>query len=131
MSGKKSRDKGARFERLLVSLLRSCFPDVHRGQQAHNPRHADVEGTPFRIEAKHYAKLTYKIALDALRQAEENGERFEDDRIPIAIAKEDGKPPMVLLTLGRFIQLVERHFYAPPELADVIPIRPATEETLR
>ena len=127
MSGSKSRDKGARFERLLVSLFRACFPDVHRGQQAHNPRHADIEGTPFRIEAKHYAKLTYRIAMDALNQAEENGARFEDDRIPIAIAKEDGKDPMVLMTLRRFIQMVEKHFYAPPELADVIPIRKDTK----
>ena len=123
MGGKKSRDKGARFERFLVAAFKACFPDAHRGQQAHNPRHADVEGTPFRLEAKHYAKLTYKIALDALAQAEENGERFEDERIPIAVVKEDGKNPMVLLTLRRFIQMVEKHFYSPPELADVIPIR--------
>lgn len=128
MSGSKSRDKGARFERLIVTLLKACFPDAHRGQQAHNPRHADVEGTPFRIEAKHYAKLTYKIALDALAQAEENGERFADERIPVAVVKEDGKNPMVLLSLRRFIQMVEKHFYSPPELADVIPIRPTEED---
>lgn len=127
MSGTKSRDKGARFERLLVKLLSACFPDVHRGQQAHNPRHADVEGTPFRIEAKHYAKMTWRIALDALAQAKENGERFEDDRIPIAVAKEDGKAPLVIMTLRGFIQLVEKHFYAEPEIADVIPIRKDTK----
>ena len=123
MGGKMSRDKGARFERLLVTLLRACFPDVHRGQQAHNPRHADVEGTPFRIEAKHWARLTYTNLLNAIEQAEENGARFEDGRIPIAITKLDGSPPIVHMRLHRFIQMVEKHFYSPPELADVIPIR--------
>ena len=129
MSGSRSRDKGARFERLLVSLFKAAFPDAHRGQQAHNPRHADVEGTPFRIEAKHYAKPTYRTVTDALEQAEENGARFEDERIPIAVVKKDGDAPVVMLTLRRFLQLVERHFYSPPELADVIPIRPAEKDT--
>jgi hypothetical protein len=128
MSGSRSRDKGARFERLLVSAFKACFPDTYRGQQTHNPRHADVEGTPFRIEAKHYAKPTYKTMLDALAQAEENGERFNDPRIPIAVTKQDGKLPMVHLTLRRFIQLVEKHFFVPPDLADVIPIRPTKTE---
>lgn len=123
MSGSRSRDKGARFERLLVSAFKVCFPDTYRGQQAHNPRHADVEGTPFRIEAKHYAKPSYKTMLDALDQAEENGERFHDPRIPIAVTKQDGKLPMVHLHLSRFIQLIETHFWSPPDEADVIPIR--------
>jgi len=127
MSGSRSRDKGARFERLLVTLFKACFPDAHRGQQTHNPRHADVEGTPFRIEAKHYAKMTWRIAMDALEQAKENGKRFEDDRIPIAVAKEDGKDPLVIMTLRGFIQLVEKHFYSEPEMADVIPIRKDTK----
>lgn len=127
MSGKRSRDKGARFERFLVHTLSACFPDTHRGQQAHNPRHGDIEGTPFRIEAKNWAKLTYRNVLDAIEQAEENGKRFEDNRIPIAITKLDGSLPIVHMTLGRFIQLVEKHFYSPPEYADVIPIRPKKE----
>jgi hypothetical protein len=61
--------------------------------------------------------------LDALAQAEENGARFEDDRIPIAVAKEDNKQPVVIMSLRRFVQLVEKHFYVAPDLADVIPIR--------
>lgn len=128
MSGTRSRNKGARFERLVVAALKACFPDAHRGQQTHNPRHADVEGTPFRIECKHWAKLTYKNILDALAQAQENGRRFKDSRIPIAITKLDGALPMVHMTLRSFIQLAERHFYVEPELADVIPIRPTTED---
>ena len=128
MGGKMSRNKGARFERFLTTAFKAVFPDAHRGQQAHNPRHADVEGTPFRIEAKAYAKPTYKTMLDALNQAEENGKRFEDDRIPIAITKQDRRFPMVHLTLRGFLQLVERHFYSPPEEADVIPIRKSKGE---
>ena len=124
MSGKKSRDKGARFERFLVHALSVCFPDVHRGQQAHNPRHADIEGTPFRIEAKHWAKLTYGHLLKAMKQAEDNGAEFGDDRIPIAITKVDGELPIVHIALSRFVQMIEKHFWSPPDLADIIPIRP-------
>ncbi|HUW95961.1 MAG TPA: hypothetical protein VMW58_09240 [Anaerolineae bacterium] len=128
MGGKMSRNKGARFERFIVSALQACFPDAHRGQQAHNPRHADVEGTPFRIEAKHYAQLTYGQVLKALQQAADNGKEFGDDRIPIAITKVDRALPMVHMTLRAFVQLVERHFYSPPDLAEVVPIRAAPED---
>jgi len=128
MSGKKSRDKGARFERFLVSALQVCFPDTCRGQQAHNPRHCDVEGTPFRIEAKSWARLTYNNLLAAIDQAEENGARFNDERIPVAITKLDNSPPIVHMTLRRFIQMIETKFYSPPELADVIPIRHPEEK---
>lgn len=127
MSGKRSRDKGARFERFLVGVLKVVFPDVHRGQQSHNPRHCDVEGTPFRIEAKHWARLTYQNILDALEQAEENGQRFDDDRVPVAISKRDGEDPVVHTHLRYFLQMIEKHFYAPPELADVIPINGENE----
>lgn len=122
MSGKKSRDKGARFERFLVTALKVVYLDAHRGQQSHNPRHCDVEGTPFRIEAKSWARLTYQNVLDAIEQAEENGKRFGDDRIPVAITKLDNCKPIVHMTLRRFMQMVEKHFYSPPDLADVIPI---------
>jgi hypothetical protein len=128
MSGKKSRDKGARFERFLVLALKACFPETHRGQQAHNPRHADIEGTPFRIEAKHWARLTYKNVMQAVEQAIENGQRFNDGRIPIAITKIDGEEPLVHITLRYFLQLVEKHFWAPPIEADVIPIRETFED---
>lgn len=125
MSGKKSRDKGARFELFLEKALKVCFPDARRmgGSQARDPKYADVEGTPFRIEAKHWAKLTYKNLRDALEQAESNGQEFGDDRIPIAITKIDGTKPIVSMTLRRFLQMIETKFYSPPELADVIPIK--------
>lgn len=128
MGGKRSRDKGARFERFLVHVFKACFPDTCRGQQAHNPRHADIEGTPFRIEAKHWAKLTYKNILAALQQAEDNGQEFNDERIPVAVTKVDGQLPVVHMTLHRFVQLIEKHFWSPPDLADIIPIRPPEEE---
>ena len=123
MGGKTSRDKGARFERFLALVFKAMFPDAHRGQQSHNPRHCDIEGTPFRIEAKHWKKLTYQNVRDAAAQAEENGQRFNDDRVPIAITKRDGEEPLVHITLRYFLQLIEKHFWREPELADVIPIR--------
>lgn len=124
MSGKKSRDKGARFELFLEKIFKICFPDARRmgGSQSRDPKYADVEGTPFRIEAKHWKKLTYKNVIDALEQAAENGEQYDDDRVPIAITKLDYVDPIVHLTLKNFVRLIEKHFWREPELADVIPI---------
>lgn len=126
MGGKRSREKGARFERFLVRVQKIVFPDVHRGQQAHNPRHCDIEGTPFRQEAKHWEKLSYRDICKALDQAEENGQRFGDSRPPVAITKVDGMAnddAVVHMRLRYWLQMIEKLFYAPPELADVIPIR--------
>jgi hypothetical protein len=120
MTGKHSLDKGKRFERFVVHALSVCFPDARRGQQSHNPRDCDVEGTSFRIEAKHWARLTYKNVQQAIEQAVENGQRFNDPRVPIAITKLDGQEPLVHTTLRHFLQLVELHFWREPE--GVIPI---------
>lgn len=130
MAGKRSRDKGGRFELFLEHALKVCFPDARKmgGSQARDPKFCDVEGTPFRIEAKHWARLTYKNVLDALDQAAENAIRFRDERIPIAITKVDRTEPVVHMTLRHFLQLVEKHFWREPELADVIPIRESFEE---
>lgn len=99
------------------------------GTQSRDPKYCDVEGTPFRIEAKRWAKLTYKNILDALEQATEDGEKFGDDRIPIAITRTDhAKDEIVHITLRNFIALIERHFWREPELADVIPIRGGEDE---
>ena len=122
MSGKRSRDKGGRFERFLVHAFSVCFPDVHRGQQAHNPRHADIEGTPFRIEAKHWQKFSYQDVVNAINQAEDNGKEFGDERIPIAITKRDRESPIAHMKLNRLLQLIEKHFWREPEEADIIPI---------
>jgi len=126
MSGKKSRDKGSRFELFLEKAFRASFPDARRmgGTQSRDPKYADIEGTPFRIEAKHWAKLTYKNITDALAQAKENSERYEDNRIPIAITRVDyAKDELVHMTLRHFLALIERHFWREPEFAEVIPIR--------
>jgi len=131
MSGKKSRDKGARFELFLEKAFRACFPDSRRmgGTQSRDPKYADVEGTPFRIEAKHWAKLSYKNIQDALKQATENAKEYGDDRVPIAITRVDyARDEIVHMTLRNFLRLVELHFWREPELADVIPIH-GTEET--
>jgi len=130
MSGKKSRDKGARFELFLEKAFKVCFPDARRmgGSQARDPKYADVEGTPFRIEAKHWARLTYKNVLDALTQAEENAEEHGDDRVPVAITKIDREDPVVHVRLRHWLRMIEKHWWREPELADVIPIHGEEEE---
>jgi hypothetical protein len=122
MGGKRSRDKGARFERFLENALKVCFPDARRmgPSQARDPKYCDVEGTPFRIEAKHWALFTYKHIHEALEQAESNGRDVGDTRVPLAITKRDREEPLVHLTLRRFLQLVEKHFWRPMDPEDVV-----------
>lgn len=122
MGGKTSRRKGHTFERFVATALRVCFPDAARGLQYRDPEACDVEGTPFRIECKNHEKLSYNDVHAAIEQATENGVEFGDKRPPIAITKTSRKKPLVHMRLETLITIVERLFYAPPELADVIPI---------
>ena len=129
--GKASRDKGARFELFVEHALKPVFPDARKmgGAQTRDQKYSDVEGTPFRIQAKHWASLTYGDLVRALKKEAADGLAHDDTRIPIAITKIDfQKDPLVSMTLRSFLALVEKHFWREPHLADVIPIRDFVEE---
>ena len=54
MSGARSRNKGAKWERDAAALLAEVFPDAKRGigQTRMGSDGADVEGTPYWVECK-------------------------------------------------------------------------------
>ncbi len=53
---KSQRTKGHGFERYVANKLKHLFPDARRGiDQTQAGTQPDVEGTPFWVEAKHWA----------------------------------------------------------------------------
>ena len=133
MGGKSSRQKGKRGELLIASVLRRCFPDARRGRQFDSARECDVEGTPFRIEVKTRAAITYKQIKDWLEQNMAEGLEWEDDRIPLLITKRDRENHIVHMFLTDFVGIVEKFFYrfTDEEQAKVIELFKNTKDDTR
>lgn len=119
--GKRSRNKGKIWERTVVKLLKPIFGEkVHRGHQDARGGVAagegcDVECTPFWCETKHGSAVS---PMAALRQCREAQQARGDTRPPVAIVKDDRKPPgwrvgkpleppMVVMELSDWLDLVE------------------------
>lgn len=104
----KSRDKGHRFERAVAAVIRPFVPDSRRGNQAHNPRECDVEGSPFfRIEAKHWEKIGWESLRKWLFKAENECVKYKDERIPIVIAKRNREEPIFFGPLSSLMRIHE------------------------
>jgi len=106
------RTKGLRFERELCRRLRDLYGGgVKRSIQsrAGGKEGCDVEGTPWRIEAKVGARPNLRAAL---LQAEQDGAAVGDTRPCIAVCKWDsevgGKAADELVTMrwSTFMQLL-------------------------
>ncbi|MCU0664663.1 MAG: hypothetical protein MUC50_20360, partial [Myxococcota bacterium] len=94
MSGALSRRKGVAFERALVLRFREAMPDVEikRGFQYRSGSEApDVDVPCFFIEAKHHHRTSVRAALEQATEAAPEG------RWPLAICKDDRKPPLVAM----------------------------------
>lgn len=103
MTGKSSRIKGAAWEREVVSKLRYCMPDadIKRGLQYRTGEEApDVDMPVFWPECKHHKRVNVRAAL---KQAVETAPK---GRIPVAVCKDDRQPPIALLLLDDFLDLV-------------------------
>ena len=111
MGGKKSRDKGARGERAVASILRRCFPDARRGRQYDSARECDVEGTPFRLEIKLRKAMTYSVVEKALEQCKADADKHSDSRPIIGIFKRDNGPFIFAGRLEELVRIVETMFY--------------------
>ena len=117
--GKKQRRIGQVLERKVAHILSPAFPDskVARGLQFRDATMCDVEGTPFRIECKRRERpsdLSYNAIQKFLERNTEDGEKYDDPRIPLLIAKLKGRSPITVhLLLSDFVSLVERHFWRP------------------
>lgn len=105
-NGRRSRAKGAEWEREVARLLVDIYPNVERNiAQARTARRegCDVEGTRWWIECKVGARPNL---LAALRQA--RSDAGTDGRPPVVVAKPDRCPPVVVLDLETWCDLVLR-----------------------
>lgn len=105
MSGARSRRKGASYERELVHRFREAMPgaDVKRGFQTRSGQEAaDVECPVFWVESKRGKKPNMRAAL---RQAIEAA---PEDRVPIAVVRDDRAEATVTLLLDDFLGLVSQ-----------------------
>lgn len=103
MSGAHSRRKGAEWERELVHRFRGAMPDaeVKRGLQYRSGEEApDVDVPCFFVEAKHHHRTNVRAALEQATTASPKG------RWPIAVCKDDRKPPLVAMDLDDFLELL-------------------------
>ena len=106
MSGRKSRTKGAAWEREVARRFREAMPgcDAKRGwQQRSGAEMADVELPFFWPECKVGKKPPIRAAMQqAYSDAEGSG------RMPIVIIKEDRKRPFVVVDFDDFLNLVSQ-----------------------
>jgi hypothetical protein len=105
MSGRRSREKGAAWERAVVNKFRYCMPDVDldikRGLQYRTGEEtADIDMPVFWPECKAHKRVNIKAAL---RQAADTAPK---GRIPVAITKDDRQAPLATLLLDDFLDLV-------------------------
>lgn len=115
MSGKMSRDKGARVEREIISVLNLYFGcDLKRQLDQTREGGLDTtEGLPFSIEIK--ARASAPAVMKFLEQAEA---ATRSGTIPIAIVKANNKKPIVVLYLEDFMPLAEPQIDAWRELTN-------------
>lgn len=105
MTGAMSRRKGAQWERDLVKIFREAMPgtDVKRGLQPRGGGEVpDVDCPMFWIEAKRGRKPNVRAAL---KQAIND---CSDDRVPVAVIRDDREDAFVSMLLSDFIRLVEK-----------------------
>lgn len=100
--GKMSRDKGARFERIIASYFREYGYDAHRTAQycGKTGKAADVEGVPgLHIECKHCERMSLYDWMDqAVRDT-------KNEIKPVVIHKANNKPILVTMRLEDFMAL--------------------------
>lgn len=101
------RRKGHSFERLISSLLRVLYPEAERAPQYTKGR-PDVDGTPFWIECKRLATVTYGKISAAVRQAESDAYEAKDSRPVWVVTKQDRGDIMVHTTLKHLMASIER-----------------------
>lgn len=97
-----SKDKGARFERLVASMFRNFGYKAFRTAQYEGKTGncADVEGVPYiHIEAKHQEKMKlYDWMAQAVRDSRKKG------NIPVVIHKQNNKDVLVTMLWDDWIQ---------------------------
>jgi hypothetical protein len=103
--GRRSRTKGATFEREISKALAEIMPDekIQRGIQSRfgGREYADVECPFFHVECKRGKKTNIKAAM---RQAiDDLGDK---PKMPVAITRDDRESALVTMLLDDWLELV-------------------------
>ena len=101
-----SKQKGARFERLLASKLREYGYDCRRGQQYCGANgDADVVGLPYiHIEAKNQEKM---YLYDWIEQAKRDTKANDEERLPAVFHKKNNAEILVTMTFDDFMKMCD------------------------
>jgi len=105
MMGLMQRNKGKVWERKVAQRFRDVLPGVgiKRGWQTRNGADApDVDVPTLWPECKHQRKCSPAAAL---RQAQTAEGAAGGGRIPIAVCKDNGQDPFVVLDFDDFLEL--------------------------
>lgn len=102
------RKKGHDFERRVAADLRKMFPDAKRGLQTRNnvDLAPDVDVPHFFVECKAQKQCNIRAAL---RQATEK-RKEDDERMAVAVCKDDRKPIMVTMLYDDWLKLIKLAF---------------------
>jgi len=103
MSGLRSRRKGVEFERAVVRTFAEVFgaDHVRRGFQYRSGSDApDVQTPIFAVECKRGVRTNPRAALEQVVKASD-GKGF----VPLAVCKDDGQEPFVVLRLDDLLEL--------------------------
>lgn len=105
-----SKQKGARFERLLASKFRDYgYSDARRTAQycGNTGDASDVVGLPFlHIEAKHQEKMHL---YDWIEQAKRDAEAGNEGRLPTVFHKKNNADILVTMTFDDFMQIYKEY----------------------
>lgn len=103
--GRKSRDKGARFERAVASAFALIYPGARRGLgQARSAKEVpDVDAPGLWVECKRAIRTNPRAALaQALEASKGSG------RTSIAVCRDDRAEPFAVLRLEDLLRLLAR-----------------------
>tara|TARA_Y100001938_G_scaffold126284_1_gene178085 strand:- start:373 stop:696 length:324 start_codon:yes stop_codon:yes gene_type:complete len=105
MSGRKSRSKGARWEREVSRTFSEAFGvDAHRGDQRRKGSDApdvDWRGCPWWIEAKVGQRPNIQKAVHQSLEA-------TDGRTIVVVSKKDREEPLVTMLMSDWIELAKK-----------------------
>jgi hypothetical protein len=106
MSGRRSRTKGAAFERLTARTLKPHWPEARRGigQARSAGEVADVQGTPFWVECKRQKRCNIQAAYKQAQEA-------TDGRPPLVVTRDDNSTTLVTMDMETFLKWLTANPY--------------------
>ena len=103
--GKKSRDKGAGYEREVCSELRLCFPECCRNlEQTRTADGRDLDNTkPLCIQCKRRKNVTMGVLRAGLNEAVASCDA--DHAFPCVVTRSDDEVSLITFRLGDFMDM--------------------------